>query len=104
MERLAKLKIDPTQLKLYKALLKEEIKTSIRLEPVVLDLNAVSDKNDPTSITILEIYSNQVAYLSHLKTSHFLTYKTGTSTMVRSPELVEVDAIALGSKEKIKLN
>jgi quinol monooxygenase YgiN len=74
------------------------------LETGVLDLDAVSDNNDPTSITFLEIYSNQCTYLSHLKNPHYLTYKTGTSEMVRSLELVKVDAFALGSKEKIKLN
>ncbi|WP_198293585.1 putative quinol monooxygenase [Algoriphagus resistens] len=98
--RMAKLKIDPTQLESYKTFLKEEIETSIRLEPGVIALNAVSDRSDPTKITILEVYASQAAYLSHLETPHFLTYKNETAAMVESLELAEVDAIILGSKKE----
>ena len=56
--RLAKLVIDSTQLESYKAALKEEIEASVRLEPGVLTLYAVSEKNNPTHITILEIYAD----------------------------------------------
>ena len=45
--RLAKLQIDPAHLESYKAALKEEIETSIRVEPGVLALNAVSEKDNP---------------------------------------------------------
>lgn len=98
--RMAKLTIDSAQLESYKAFLKEEIETSIRVEPGVLTLNAVSEKNDPTEITIIEVYASQAAYLSHLETPHFLKYKNGTSEMVISLRLVEVDPIALGSKKE----
>lgn len=98
--RMAKLKIDPPQLESYKTFLKEEIEASIRLEPGVIALNAVSDKSDPTNITILEIYASQAAYLSHLETPHFLNYKYRTTEMVESLELAEVDAIILGSKKE----
>tara|TARA_R110002020_G_scaffold441287_1_gene652020 strand:- start:121 stop:540 length:420 start_codon:yes stop_codon:yes gene_type:complete len=97
--RVAKLKIHPKHLEDYKVFLKEEVETSIRVEPGVLALNAVSDKSDPTIITILEIYASQAAYLSHLETPHFLKYKNGTSEMVISLELAEVDPIILGSKK-----
>lgn len=98
--RMAKLKIDPAQLESYKTSLKEEIEASIRLEPGVIALNAVSDKSDPTNITILEVYASQAAYLSHLETPHFLNYKNGTAKMIESLELAEVDAIVLGSKKE----
>jgi len=62
---------------------------SVRLEPGVLTLYAVSEKNDPTHITILEIYADTTAYQSHLLTPHFIKYKNGTKDMVRSLELVE---------------
>ena len=44
MVRLAKLIIDSTRLESYKAMLKEEIETSVRLEPGVLTLFAVTEK------------------------------------------------------------
>lgn len=100
MVRLAKIVIDSTQLKSYKALLKEEIETSVRIEPGVITLYAVSEKNNPTHITILEIYADTVAYKAHVQTPHFLKYKTGTKDMVKSLELVAADALIPGMKIK----
>src|SRR6188508_387082 len=82
MVRLAKLTIDAGQLDNYKAVLKEEIEASVRLEPGVITLYAVSEKNNPTHITILEIYADSSAYKSHLQTPHFIKYKTATKDMV----------------------
>ncbi|WP_276504537.1 antibiotic biosynthesis monooxygenase [Terrimonas pollutisoli] len=100
MVRLAKLVIDSTQLESYKALLKEEIETSVRVEPGVLTLYAVAEKNNPTHITILEIYADTAAYKSHLQTPHFIKYKTGTQHMVKSLELVETVPLVPGMKIK----
>jgi quinol monooxygenase YgiN len=100
MVRLAKLVIDSTQLERYKAALKEEIETSVRLEPGVLTLYAVSEKNNPTHIMILEIYADTDAYKAHLQTPHFIKYKTGTKDLVRSLELVEAVPIVPGMKIK----
>ena len=100
MVRLAKLIIDSAQLVSYQAMLKEEIETSVRLEPGVLTLYAVSDKGRPTHITILEIYADTTAYKSHLQTSHFIKYKNGTKGMVRSLELVETIPLVPGMKIK----
>jgi 4-carboxymuconolactone decarboxylase len=98
--RLAKLVIDSAQLDNYKVLLKEEIEASVRLEPGVLTLYAVSEKNNPTHITILEIYADENAYRSHLQTPHFIKYKTHTSNMVKSLELVEASPLIPGMKIK----
>ncbi|MBS1600778.1 MAG: antibiotic biosynthesis monooxygenase [Bacteroidetes bacterium] len=98
--RLAKLQIDPAQLENYKTMLKEEIETSVRVEPGVLTLNAVSEKDNPTHITILEIYADQDAYKAHIASPHFLKYKSGTKDMVKSLELVETVPVALASKNK----
>jgi quinol monooxygenase YgiN len=100
MVRLAKLTIDPSQLDAYRAALKEEIEASIALEPGVLTLYAVSEKHRPTHFTILEIYASRAAYESHIKTPHFLKYKTGTERMVTSLELVETDPLIPSMKIK----
>ena len=100
MVRLAKLTIDARQLENYKAALKEEIEASVRLEPGVLTLYAVSEKNNPTHITILEIYADSSAYKSHLQTPHFIKYKTATKDMVKALELVETDPLIPGMKIK----
>jgi len=100
MVRLAKLVIDSAQLDSYKAALKEEIETSVRFEPGVMTLYAVSDKNNPTHITILEIYADENAYKLHLQTPHFIKYKTSTKNMVKALELAETIPIVPGMKIK----
>ncbi len=100
MVRLAKITVDSAQLENYKALLKEEIETSVRVEPGVLSLYALSEKDRPTHITILEIYADSAAYRSHLQTPHFIKYKTETKEMVKSLELVPVDPLVPGMKIK----
>ena len=81
--------IDSTQLEEYNNLLKEEIQASIKNEPGVLTLYAVSEKKKPTQITILEIYANVDAYNTHIQTPHFQKYRNGTKNMIKSLELVE---------------
>jgi len=98
--RLAKLVIDSAQLENYKALLREGIETATRVEPGVLTLYAVSEKDRPTHFTILEIYADADAYKAHLQTPHFIKYKTGTKDMVKSLELVETVPLVPGMKIK----
>src|SRR5258705_4600855 len=100
MVRIAKLVIDTNQLDGYKAALTEEIKTSVSLEPGVLTLYAIEEKDNPSNITILEIYASEEAYKAHLQTPHFIKYKTTTKEMVKSLKLVEV--IPLVPEMKIK--
>lgn len=96
--RLAELEIDPAQLDNYKAALKQEIEASIRLEPGVLTLFAVSVKGSPAQIRIFETYADRAAYEAHLRTPHFTKYKSDTQHMVKSLTLVETDPILLGAK------
>ncbi len=96
--RIARIEVDASQLEKYKAALQEGIETSIRLEPGVLTLYAVAEKNRPTSITVLEVYANAEAYQSHIQTEHFKKYKNATGNMIKSLELIETTPIALGAK------
>jgi quinol monooxygenase YgiN len=96
--RIAELEIDSVQLPAYEAALKEEIATSIRIEPGVLTLYAVSVKDQPNQIRIFETYKDQAAYESHLQTAHFKKYKAETQGMVKSLKLIETEPILLGKK------
>src|SRR6059058_1169319 len=80
--RIAELEIDPAQLEAYKLALKEEIETSIRVEPGVLALYAVSLKEHPEQIRLFENYRDAAAYESHLQSPHFKIYKSRTQQMV----------------------
>ncbi|MCA2411370.1 antibiotic biosynthesis monooxygenase [Rhizobium leguminosarum bv. viciae 248] len=96
--RMAELEIDPGALATYRALLTEEIEASVALEDGVLSLSAVSIRDNPNRIRILEVYADQEAYEAHLRTPHFLKYKNQTAHMVTSLTLVEVDPIAMRAK------
>ena len=96
--RIARLQIDSAQLDNYKTALKLHAETAVRVEPGVLTLYAVYEKDHPTHVTVFEIYANADAYQAHLKTAHFLQYKTSTKNMVKSLELIETVPIALETK------
>lgn len=99
MVRLAKIKVDPLQLDKYNSVLKEQMTTAVRLEPGVLTYYAVAEKNEPSHITILEIYADTAAYKSHIETTHFKKYKETVKDMVKSLELIDVTLI--GSAKKL---
>ncbi|MBA1350104.1 putative quinol monooxygenase [Rhizobium sp. WYCCWR 11146] len=96
--RMAELEIDPDTLETYRALLTEEIEASVALEDGVLSLSAVSIRDNPNRIRILEVYADREAYEAHLQTPHFLKYKNQTAGMVTSLTLIEVDPIAMRAK------
>jgi quinol monooxygenase YgiN len=94
--RVAEIEIDPVQLEAYK----EQIEAAIRLEPGVLALYSVADKDNLAHITVFEIYTDVEAYKTHLETAHFKKYKTATQNMVKSLKLRETVPILLGVKRK----
>ena len=87
--RLAKLVVDSVHLESYKVFLQEGIETALRVEPGVLTIYALFEKENPAHFTILETYASAEAYRAHIQTPHFLKYKTGTLHMVKSLELIE---------------
>lgn len=96
--RIAELEIDPDQLAAYRFLLAEKIEASVAIEPGVLMLHAVAERERPERIRILEIYADRQAYEAHLTTAHFIKYKDGTSGMVRAFRLVDVDPVMMRGK------
>ena len=87
--RLAEIEVEPSMLEEYLAFAKEVGETSTKVEPGVLTLFSMQAKEDPCKIYILEIYSNQAAYQSHIQTAHFKKYKEGTAKMVKSLKLID---------------
>jgi quinol monooxygenase YgiN len=98
--RLAELEIYPDQLNAYKVALKDEIEASIRTEPGVLTLYAVSVRGHPEQIRLFETYRDAASYQAHLQSPHFKKYKEQTQQMVKSLTLLDTDPILLGSKFK----
>ena len=98
--RIAKIIVDSSQLQSYKSALKEGLETAIQQEPGVLSMYAVYDQDNPTHITVFETYASKEAYQWHIQTPHFKKYKTGTLSMVKSLELVDVVPIAFVAKKQ----
>lgn len=93
MIRMSEIEIDSNYLEEYISILKEESEASIRLEPGVISIYPMFQKENPTEIRILEIYKDKKAYESHLETPHFKHYKTTTLKMVKSLKLIDMEAI-----------
>ena len=98
--QIAEIVVDPAQLDNYKFAVAEQIEAAIRLEPGVQVLYSVSSKDDPSRITVFEIYRDREAYLAHLQAPHFLKYKATVEKMVKSLKLIPVDPVVLGSQAK----
>lgn len=93
MVRISEIEINSNDIDAYKAILKEESEASVRLEPGVIAIFPMYQKENPTEIRILEIYASREAYESHLKTPHLQHYKTTTLVMVKSLRLVDMEMI-----------
>lgn len=96
--QVAEIDVDPAQLEAYRAAVREQIEAAIRIEPGVLVLYAVSEKDNPARVRVFEIYRDTDAYKSHLETAHFKKYKATTEKMVKSLKLVVTTPIMLGAK------
>ena len=99
--RIAKIVVDSAQLEHYNAALREHAKAAVNKEPGVLTLYAVYDKEQPTNVTVFEIYASEDAYKTHIQTPHFLKYKTTVKDMVKALVLTDVIPIALEAKPNI---
>lgn len=96
--QIAEIEIDPSQLEDYKAAVREHIETAVRVEPGVLVLYSVSERDNPTHIRVFEIYASTEAYRAHLEAPHFKKYKAVTEKMVKSLKLVQTTPVVLGAK------
>ena len=65
--QIAEIDVDPAQLDSYEAAVAEQIEAAIRLEPGVLVLYSVANKENPAHVTVFEIYRDREAYLAHLQ-------------------------------------
>ena len=82
--RLSKVEVYPEYLDEYMKYATEVGEISLRTEPGVLTMYAVSEKENPRRITILETYASREAYESHVASEHFQKYKQGTLHMVKT--------------------
>lgn len=96
--RIAQLVIDPAQLGAYQTAVKEEMAESVRLEPGVLAIYSVAEKEHPNRLHFFEIYANEAAYRSHIASAHFQKYVKTTQSMITSRVLIETDPVQLSTQ------
>lgn len=97
--RLSKIELYPQYLDEYVKYATEVGEISLRTEPGVLTMYAVSEKENPCMVTILETYASREAYEKHIASEHFRKYKQGTLHMVKS--LVLSDQTPLNPANRI---
>jgi len=93
MVRISEIEVEAKYLEQYKAILKDEAEASVRLEPGVIAIFPMSQREKDTEFRILEMYASRAAYEAHLKTPHFQKYKSGTLHMVKSLKLVDMHTL-----------
>ncbi|MBC6992800.1 antibiotic biosynthesis monooxygenase [Lewinella lacunae] len=93
MIRIAEIEVDSAYLDDYIAILKEEAAASVLSEPGVICIYPMFQRETPSAVRLLEIYASQAAYESHLQSPHFLHYKSATRHMVKSLNLIDMEAI-----------
>lgn len=93
MVRISEIEIAFEYLEEYIEILEKESSESIKLEPGVIAIYPMFQKENPAQIRIVEIYANKEAYKSHLQTPHFQHYKTTTLKMVKSLKLIDMQAL-----------
>jgi quinol monooxygenase YgiN len=98
--RVAELEIDPAQIENYKAAVKEEMETSVRIEPGVLAIYAVAEKDNPSKLRFFEMYADEAAYKAHIASPHFKKYVQNTKEMITSRRLIEAVPVQLSAKKK----
>ena len=98
--RVAELEIDPAQLAGYTAAVQEEIETSVRVEPGVLAIYAVAEKDKPSRLRFFEMYADEAAYRAHIDSPHFKKYVETTKAMIISRRLIDTVPIQLSAKNR----
>ena len=96
--RIAELEIAPAQLAAFTAAVKVEMETSVRVEPGVIAIYSVAEKDNPTRLRFFEIYADEAAYDAHIKSPHFRKYFDTTKSMITARKLIDTTPVLLVAK------
>jgi len=91
--RISEIEVYPQYLEAYLREAKEVGATSVKEESGVVCIFPMQVKRDSKLIRIVEIYASMEAYRKHINTSHFQKYKKGTLHMIKSLDLVDMNAL-----------
>ncbi len=91
--RISEIEVYPQYLEEYLTYALTVGETSVHEESGVIAIFPMVMQRDSTQIRIVEIYRDQEAYKAHIASAHFQTYKQGTLHMVKSLDLVDMNAM-----------
>lgn len=98
--RIAELEIDPARMAHYRAAVREEMEASVRLEPGVIAIYAVAQRDDPNKLWFFEMYTDEAAYNAHREAPHFRRYFETTKDMITARRLIETVPVQLNAKAR----
>jgi quinol monooxygenase YgiN len=101
MVRLWELQIVPQQSEAFHARAREHIEATLREEPRVLAIHSAVEKENPSRVRVFEMYTDEMAYRSHLQTPHFGKFRDTTDRMMTARKMHETTPILLGAKPNI---
>lgn len=99
--RIAQLDIKPEFLDAFTAAVREGMETALRVEPGVLAIYAVADRQNPAKLTFFEMYADDDAYERHRNTPHFQKYFHSTKHMIARRVLLEAVPVELRDKQAV---
>ena len=97
--RMAELEIEPSRLEQFKSAVREEMEISVRIEPGVLAIYAVAEKDNPAKLRFFEMYSDEAAFQAHIESPLFQKFRTITRDMVISRKLIETIPLQLSRRK-----
>jgi len=97
--RIAELEISPAQLVSYKAAVNEEMEASVRVEPGVLAIYAVAEKDIPSRLRFFEMHADEAAYKAQ-RDGTLQDIRGCYQSMIISRRVIEAVPIQLSAKKK----
>lgn len=68
---------------------------SVRDEPGCLTFDVLRDRSDPDLIWLYEVYVDEAAFESHMRSAHFLASRPLLNPLILNQEVIEADVLAL---------
>ncbi len=74
--------VKPEALEAFMPLVMENARTTLLKERGCQRFDVCRDEKNPTRVFLYEIYNDQAAFKTHLRTSHFLSFTAATNLLV----------------------
>ena len=95
---IAELEIFPEHIEDFKRAVIEEIDESVKVEPGVFAIYAVTNKGEPSSFTFVEIYADQASLEEHRDTPHFRKFAEIVKGMTSKRTIIPREVVRLSTK------